>query len=337
MKKTTVLLINLGTPDSPKTSDVRRYLSEFLNDERVIDIPYIPRKLLVNGIIVPFRAPKSAKVYQELFELYNGVMPIKMYGEKVKAKLQAALPENYTVELAMRYQNPSLDSVLTKIRANLPEELIILPLFPQHASSSGGSAIDKTLSIISKWWAIPHLRVIADFFNHPKYIKAVAEKAKDYDFNAYDKIMFSYHGTPVRHLDKVYVDQDCPRDTCNSELNEENRYCYEAQCYATTRALAQELGLAKDQYEVVFQSRLGRAEWIQPYAEPRVEEIAEQGAKKLLFFSPAFVADCLETDIEIGREYEEVFQEHGGEKLDLVPCVNDSDLFIEALHDIILK
>ena len=313
MKKTCVLLIQLGTPDSPKTSDVRRYLSEFLNDPRVIDLPYLARKLLVNGIIVPFRAPKSAKIYQELWEMSGGVSPLITHTENVTQLLQKKMDEQFTVEFAMRYQNPSMDMVLEKIRKVNYDKIIIIPLFPQYASASSGSAIEKAMNIIRKWWVIPEIKIVSQFWDSEGYINSIVERSKAFDPKSYDHVLFSYHGLPERHVDKVYEGTDlCADQPCESELNDKNKLCYKATCFATTRLIAEKLNLKDSDYTVCFQSRLDK-KWLTPFSDEIVEEWAKKGAKKLLVFSPAFVADCLETLVEIGSEYQEIFEEHGGE------------------------
>ncbi len=335
MKKTGVLLIQLGTPDSPSTTDVRRYLSEFLNDPRVIDLPLISRKLLVNGIIVPFRAPKSAKIYKKLWEHGNGVSPLLTYTQSVQNLLKERLQnDNVTVEMAMRYQNPSMESVLDRMHKANYEQIIIIPLFPQYASASSGSAIEKAMNIIRKWWVIPEIKIVAQFYDHPAYIDSIIERTKAFNLDDYDHILFSYHGLPERHVDKVYNDGLCSDHDCESEVTEENKYCYKATSYATTRLLAEKLGLKESDYTVCFQSRLNE-KWLEPFSDKVVEEQAKKGAKKLLAFSPAFVADCLETIIEIGDEYQEIFTEHGGEKVQLVPSSNDHPRFIDCLEDLV--
>ena len=336
MKKTGVLLIQLGTPDSPRVSDVRSYLSEFLNDPRVIDLPYLIRKILVNGIIVPFRAPKSAKIYKELWELGEGKSPLLTHTQALQALLQKNFEgENVTVEMAMRYKNPSLDSVLERMRLANYDRIVLLPLFPQYASASTGSAIEKAMDIISKWWVIPEIKIISQFYDNPGYIESIVDNAKKFQLSDYDHILFSYHGLPERQVDKVYEGTDlCEDQPCELEVNEKNKFCYKATSYATTRLIAKELGLTEKDYTVCFQSRLDK-KWLTPFSDKVVEEWAEKGAKKLLVFSPAFVADCLETLIEIGDEYQEIFEEKGGEKVQLVPSSNTHPAFIEGLTQLI--
>jgi ferrochelatase len=336
MKKTGVLLIQLGTPNSPKTSDVRTYLSEFLNDPRVIDLPWLARVLLVNGIIVPFRAPKSAKIYKELWEHGNGVSPLLTHSVNLQNKLKEEFKsDNVTIELAMRYQNPSMDSVLERMRLANYDQIIILPLFPQYASASSGSAIEKAMNIIRKWWVIPEIKIISQFWDNEGYINSVVDRAKQFDLDDYDHILFSYHGLPERQVDKVYEGTDlCGDQPCESEVNEKNKFCYKATSYATTRLIAEKLGIPENRYTVCFQSRLDK-KWLTPFSDKIVEEHAKKGAKKLLVFSPAFVADCLETIIEIGTEYQEIFEEHGGEKVQLVPSSNDHPEFVRGLVELI--
>lgn len=338
MRKTGVLLIQLGTPDSPKVSDVRRYLTEFLNDPRVIDLPWVARKLLVNGIIVPFRAPKSAKIYQELWDMSNNISPLLTHTENTLSKLKERFSgeENVHFHMAMRYQNPSMDSVLDEMRKLNYDKIILLPLFPQYASASGGSAIEKAMNIIRKWWVIPDIDIISQFYEHEGYLDAIVERAKEFDLKEYDRIMFSYHGLPDRHVDKVYDTGLCEDQPCETEMNEYNKFCYKATCYATTRLLAEKLGLKESDYTVAFQSRLDK-KWLTPFSDKVIEQWAEEGAKKVLAFSPAFVADCLETLVEIGVEYHEDFQKMGGEKVQLVPSTNDHPRFIDCLEDLVRK
>ncbi len=335
MNKTGVLLIQLGTPDSPSVPHVRKYLREFLNDARVIDIPWIARKLLVNLIIVPFRAPKSAKVYQKLWTEKGS--PLLFYSESLAQKLQKILGDKYEVELAMRYQSPSMDEVLERMRQKNYNKLLILPLFPHYASATSGSAADKAMKIIKKWWVIPEVKMITQFWDDEGYLNAFTERGRQYKIAEYDHVIFSYHGLPVRQVDKVYVDgKPCDDHNCENEITEENKYCYKAQCYATTRALAERLNIPTEKYTVSFQSRLDK-NWLTPFTDKVVIEQAEKGTKKLLVFSPAFVADCLETVIEIGDEYQLLFKEHGGEKVQLVESLNDNDTWVAAVKDLIVK
>ncbi len=330
--KTTVLLVNLGTPDSPSVSDVRRYLREFLNDPRVVDLPWLVRKILVNLIIVPFRAPKSAKIYQKLWTEQGS--PIILHGENVQKLLQEKLGPDYSVELAMRYKNPSIPDVLERVRKSNPDHIIVLPLFPQYASASTGSALQEVMDIVGKWWVIPNLDFISQYWDHPGFVKALVERGQQYDWRQYDHVLFSYHGLPERQVDKVYDAGLCQDRDCEHEITDENKYCYKAACYGTTRLLAGGLGIPEENYTVCFQSRLDK-KWLEPFADKMVVEQAKKGAKKLLVFSPSFVADCLETTIEIADEYQLLFEQHGGEQIQLVESLNDHPAWIDALEDLV--
>jgi protoporphyrin/coproporphyrin ferrochelatase len=333
MNKTGVLLINLGTPDSPSVGHVRSYLSQFLNDPRVIDIPWLLRKMLVNLVIVPFRAPKSAKIYQKLWT-ENG-SPLLYYSERARDLLQQQLDSTYEVHLAMRYKNPSIPDVLEKMRKKNYERIIVVTMFPQYASASTGSALEEVMRVISKWWVIPELKFVSQYFDHPTYIEAFAERGRKYNINDYDHVLFSYHGLPERQVDKVYDDGLCSDHDCEHEITEENRYCYKATCYATTRLLAAKLNIPQDKYTVCFQSRLDQ-KWLKPFSDEVVRQCGDKGMKKILVFSPAFTADCLETIIEIGDEYQEIFSEHGGEKVQLVESLNDHPLWIKCLKELVV-
>lgn len=332
--KTGVLLINLGTPDSPSVGHVRSYLSQFLNDPRVIDIPWLWRKLLVNFIIVPFRASKSAKVYKKLWT-DNG-SPLLYYSERAKVLLQNELGEEYDVHLAMRYKNPSIPDVLEVMRKKNYSKIIVLPMFPQYAAASTGSALEDVMRIIQKWWVIPELRMISQYYDHPDYIKGFVERGRQHRIEDYDHVLFSYHGLPQRQLDKVYTEGVCDGHNCEHEITDDNKFCYKATCYATTRLIAEQLGIPQSKYTVCFQSRLDEG-WVKPYSDEVIKECGKKGMKKLLVFSPAFTADCLETIIEIGEEYQDLFHEHGGEKVQLVESLNDHPLWIQCMKSLVLE
>ncbi|MBI9057529.1 MAG: ferrochelatase [Labilibaculum sp.] len=334
-KKTTVLLLNLGTPKSPNVSDVRTYLFEFLNDPRVIDIPWLLRKILVNLIIVPFRAKGSSKIYKQVWTKEGS--PLMIYAEKVQKLLQEKLDDNYTVEMAMRYQQPSMKSVLAKIQKEMPAKLIILPMYPQYASSSTGSTFQKAMEIMKNWEVIPEVKFINQFFDHEGYLDTIVEKARLHNLEEYDHFMFSFHGLPIRQINKVHPDQNCKKCNCHKNFKPEtDYYCYKSTCFETARLLAERLNIPKEKYTVAFQSRLDK-DWLEPFSDKVVEEKAKNGLKKMLVFSPAFVADCLETTVEIGIEYREIFEENGGEKLALVESLNDHPKWIETLKDLVVK
>jgi len=334
--KTGVLLINLGTPDSPSKIDVRTYLTQFLNDPRVIDIHPVGRFLLVNAIIVPFRASKSAKLYQHIWTKEGS--PLLINTLKVKVLLQKELGSNFVVELGMRYQNPSIESALTKLREQQVEQIIIIPLYPQYASSSTGSSVEEAMRIVKQWEVTPTVKIISKFYDDQGFIDACVDVAKKYALNEYDYFIFSYHGLPERHIMKGaahYGKNTCQLGKCCNVISKNNQYCYRANCFETTRQLVKRLDIPEGKYETTFQSRLND-KWIKPYSDKVIEEKAKEGKKKILVFSPAFVADCLETIYEIGTEYNEIFTKHGGEKIQLVESLNDHPKWIEALKNMVL-
>lgn len=332
-----VLIVNLGTPDSPKTKDVRVYLREFLMDGRVVDIPALFRFILVNGIIAPFRAPKSAKTYQELWE--DRGSPLKFYGEDVVEALAKDLGDQYFVRLAMRYQNPSMEKVLKEMYQAQVEKIIVLPLFPQYASATTGSVHEKVMEIVSQWQIIPSISFISNFYQEPAFAKFFAKKAESYRKNQnFDHYIFSYHGVPERQIRKGDILKDqCKFGSCCDTITAKNQFCYRAQCFETTRLIVKELGLKPEEYTTAFQSRLGRDPWLQPYTDKTIEDLAAKGKKNILAFSPAFVADCLETTIEVGEEYKELFEEKGGKHWQLVESLNNSPEWIDLLKSLIKK
>ena len=333
---TGVLLVNLGTPDSPSTPHVRKYLREFLMDGRVIDIPYLLRAMLVNGIIAPFRAPKSAKEYAKLWE--DRGSPLKFYGLDVRDMLQEKLGAGYKVALGMRYQSPGIESALEELRAANVSRIVVVPLFPQYASATTGSVSQKVNSIVNQWQIIPSIAHINQFMDHPKFIEAFAAIGRSMMArNDYDHVVFSYHGVPERHIKKGSVGNQCQLGTCCNAFHDRNRYCYRAQCFYTSRLLAKALGLKEDEYTTTFQSRLGKDPWIQPYTDEFLKTLPSMGKKRVLAFSPAFIADCLETTLEVGEEFKEEFLEAGGQVWDLVPSLNDSPLWVECLEDLVKK
>ena len=331
MKKT-LLIVNLGTPDKPNYFSVFKYLRQFLMDGRVINVNPIIRFFLVNLLIVPFRTFSSSKIYRQVWDKETG-SPLLYNTKKLAEKLNSKLPD-YDVEFAMRYQNPSLEKVINKILLKNPDEIIILPLFPHYAAATTGSVYEEVSRIISKKWVVPKIKFINQFYDNEKFINAWIEKANKFDINAYDKIIFSYHGIPNSHVDNVYEDSVCSDHDCEIKITEKNKFCYKATTYETTKILASKLNIKDDNYIVTFQSRLTN-KWLTPFTDEVLESLAKEGKKNILFFSPAFTADCLETIIELGDEYKELFIEAGGDNLDYVESLNYSDTWADAIIDII--
>lgn len=333
--KEAILLINLGTPDAPTPGKVGKYLTQFLNDKRVIDINPIGRFILVNLIIVPFRSFKSSKLYQHIWTREGS--PLLNNSVLLKEKLQKQVGDKYIIELAMRYQTPSIKTALEKLREQRPSKIHIFPLYPQYASSSTGSTIEEVLRQIKSWEVIPNLNIISKFYDHPKFIEALLVEAKKYNIAEYDHVLFSYHGLPERQILKGsvhYGGNTCQMGACCNSITKNNQYCYRANCMETTRQLVKGLNIPEGKFTSAFQSRLD-SKWLQPFSDKVIEDLAKKGNKKVLVFSPAFVADCLETIYEIGTEYDEIFKEHGGEKITLVGSLNANDEWVTAIKDIV--
>jgi len=331
-KKTAVILINVGTPDEPTVKAVRRYLSEFLNDRRVIDIPLVLQKILVNLIIVPFRAPKSTKLYQRLWTEKGS--PLLYYSEQVQSGLQQKLGAKADVYLAMRYGNPSIGKALSAIQKGNYDSVVIFPMFPQYASSTNGTAIQAVIDQIRRWNTIPEIHAVNQFYDHAAFLDAFAERIQSYQPENFDHVVFSYHGLPNRHLEKNHPEESITTCNCETTLPEFGKFCYKATCYQTTRELASRLGLKVGQYSVSFQSRLSN-NWMTPFTDKNLLTRAKQGSKNVLVVAPAFVADCLETTVEIGWEYKEMFIANGGENLQMVESLNDSPRWIAAMQEIL--
>lgn len=336
VRRTGVLLINLGTPDSPSVRDVRRYLREFLSDPRVIDISAPARWLLLNAIILPFRPKKSAAQYRSIWMKEGS--PLLVYERALEESVRARLGERFVVELGMRYGSPSIATAIEKIEAQDVDRIVVLPLFPQYASASTGSALELTLKIAGERVAVPDLLTINAFYDHPGFIESFAAVARPHvEEMRPDHVLFSYHGVPERHVQATDpTGAHCLKSsTCCDAIGPANRNCYRAQCYATTRALAACLSLSDAQHSVSFQSRLGRTPWIKPYTDLVLPELAQKGIKKVLVLCPAFVADCLETVEEIGIRAKEQWAGLGGTELRLVPSLNATPVWVDAVVSMI--
>lgn len=330
---TGVLILNLGTPRSPETGDVRRYLREFLSDPRVIDTAAPVRWALVNLVIAPCRAPRTAALYEKIWDAASG-SPLLANGIALRAALAAELGPAHVVELGMRYGEPSIAGALGRLCDAGVARIVALPLFPQYASSSLGSALARLYELAAARTNVPPLEALAEFYDAPGFIAALAEIARP-RLAAFrpDHVLFSYHGLPERHVRA----SDAPgrhclvSPSCCDAIGAANARCYRAQCHATTRALAGALGLAPGSFSLAFQSRLGRDPWIKPYTDVRLPELARAGVKRLAVLCPAFAADCLETLEEIGMRGADQWRAAGGEALELVPCANAHPAFVRFL------
>lgn len=337
-RPTGVLLVNLGTPDSPSVPDVRRYLREFLSDPRVIDINPVGRSLLLNLVILPFRPAKSGKAYASIWGTEGQGSPLLDHSRRLTTGVARALGGGYLVELGMRYGNPSIPDALGRLLAGDPGRIVVLPLFPQYSSAANGSAVERVYEVLGQAWNVPPVQTIGAFYDHPGFLDAFVEVARRHlpEFRP-DHVLFSYHGLPERHVRKSDLSgRHClASPSCCDAIGAQNRYCYRAHCFATTRALASRLGLAADGYGVSFQSRLGRTPWIKPYTDLVLPELARAGKKRLAVMCPAFVADCLETVEEIGIRAREQWRSLGGEELLLVPSLNAEPTWIKAVADMV--
>lgn len=329
---TGLLLCNLGTPDQPTRASVRRYLRQFLSDSRVLDIHPVGRWLLLNLIILPLRPRKSAAAYQKVWTLRGS--PLRWHSEDLVAAVRERLGPDWAVELAMGYQNPSIASAMEKLRAAGTERVVVFPLYPQLAASTTGSTVAEVLRVAALPWSPPLLTFVGPFYDEPGFLDALAAQgAPIVKAEKPDYVLLSFHGLPERHLHRSDASgKHClAAADCCDHLGEANRDCYRAQCFATARALASRLSLAEGSWSVSFQSRLGRTRWIHPYTDAVISQLAAQGKKRLVVFCPSFVADCLETIEEIGIRAKEQFVAAGGEQLTLVPSLNATPAWADAV------
>jgi ferrochelatase len=331
-ERTGLLLINLGTPDSPATADVRRYLRQFLSDPRVIDTHPLVRWLVLNLFILPRRPKESGEAYAKVWT--DRGSPLLYYSRDLVEKVQARLGADVAVTLGMRYGNPSIGSALEGLRDQGIDRVVVFPLYPQYSSAANGSSIEEVFRVAAELWNVPNLQFVPPFYDHPAFIDSCAAVARPYvEKGDFEKVFLSFHGLPERHVRKSdETGKHCLADgSCCDRIGSANRNCYRAQCYATARALADRLGIPEQQRIVCFQSRLGRDPWIRPYTDELLEEAAQGGTKRALILSPAFVTDCLETLEELGMRGAEDFEQAGGERLQLVPCVNAEDHWADAV------
>lgn len=328
MKRKVILLVNTGTPDNPDKRSVRWFLSEFLNDHRVIDLTWLLRKILVNLVIVPFRASKSSRLYTKIWTEKGS--PLLVHLENLASKLRNKLGNEYTVYAAMRYGNPSLREAIIKIKNNLPDEIIVFPLYPQYSSSTTGSVYEFIMKEIQTWNIIPEMRFIGQFYSHPSFIDVYAKLINEYKPEKFDHVLFSYHGLPLTHIRRIHSELDYSDCDCHRSMPDHGNYCYKATCYETSRLMADKLKLNSGNYSTSFQSRLGK-NWLTPFADKTLTELIQKDKKNVLVVAPSFVADCLETTIEINDTYKTNFKLHGGEELVLVENLNDNDAWVETI------
>lgn len=326
-----VLLVNLGSPNSTDPKDVKRYLGEFLMDERVIDFPYWFRAFIVKGIILNTRPKKSAAAYKKIW--WEEGSPLIVLSERLQEKVQART--DVPIALAMRYGNPSIQQGLQELHDKGINDVLVVPLYPQFAMATTETILVLAEEIRKEYFPNMKITDLPAFYNKKEYISALSNSIKEYlSDKEYDHILFSYHGVPERHIRKSDITKShCKIDgsCCNTQSAAHN-YCYRHQCYQTTKNVVAELGLKEEDVTTTFQSRLGVDPWLQPYTDRTIIKKAEKdGVKKLAIVTPAFVSDCLETLEEIAMEGKEEFIEAGGDDFYTVPCLNDNEEWIDAL------
>lgn len=327
-----LLLVNLGSPASTEVADVRRYLNQFLMDPYVIDLPWPVRRLLVSLILIK-RPAQSAHAYASIW--WPEGSPLVVLSRRLQQAMQAQWRHG-PVELAMRYGQPSIESALLRLAEQGIQQVTLAPLYPQFADSTVTTVIEEAKRVVRAHNLNLRIAVLPPFYDQPQYLDALVDSAKPYLQQPFDHLLLSFHGLPERHLHKLDPSGHCLQgaDCCRTASPEVLAHCYRAQCLASAEAFASRLGLRPEQWSVSFQSRLGRAKWIEPYTETRLDELGKQGVKKLLVMCPAFVADCIETLEEIGDRGLEQFQAAGGESLQLVPCLNDHPSWVAALNSL---
>jgi ferrochelatase len=324
-----LLLVNLGSPASTSVADVRSYLNQFLMDPYVIDVPWPLRRLIVSLILIK-RPAASAHAYASIW--WEEGSPLVVLSKRLHQAMQASWTHG-PVELAMRYGEPSLQTVLTRLSAQGIKQVTLAPLYPQFADSTTTTVIEEAKRVVREHKLPIRFSILPPFYDQPEYLNALVDSARPYLEQDFDHLLLSFHGLPERHLHKLDPSGHCLKgdDCCRTASPEVLAGCYRAQCLRSAELFAQRMGLKPEQWSVSFQSRLGRAKWIEPYTEARLDELAKQGVKKLLVMCPAFVADCIETLEEIGDRGREQFVEAGGESLQLVPCLNDHQSWVAAV------
>jgi protoporphyrin/coproporphyrin ferrochelatase len=332
--KLAVILINTGTPASPAKRDVWVYLTRFLNDRRIITIPWLFRKILVNLIIIPFRIRKSAGLYRRVWTEEGS--PLLINAVNLRDKLQEALGPEAGVFLAMRYSNPSIKRTVAEIRAAGYGRIVVVPLYPQYASSTSGSAIEALLKSFSYTDLKTEISIIRSFHSDPAFIRAKVMVAASYKPREYDHVLFSFHGLPLSHISAMHIENGDDDGCFRRGETESCRKCYAGDCFETAGLIAEGLGLSRKDYSVAFQSRLTSG-WTNPFADDVIISLAKKGVKSLLVISPSFVSDCLETIVEAGEDYKKLFIENGGESYTLVESLNSNPEWVLALKGMILR
>lgn len=328
MSKKGILLVNLGSPKSTEVADVKEYLDEFLMDERVIDYRWFFRSLLVRGIILRTRPPKSAAAYKTVWTEEGS--PLIVITQKIQQKLQKIV--DVPVEIGMRYAEPSIETGIRKLTELGVTDIVLFPLYPQYAMSTTETVIEKAEEVRKEKFPEIKISYVEPFYNKEIYINCLADSLREKLPENYDAVQFSYHGVPERHLYKTDPTKTCKiGDCCSQDWNPSHKFCYRHQCFKTTELVIEKLGIPKEKTVVTFQSRLGNDKWIEPYTDETLENLPKKGIKNLAICCPAFVSDCLETLEEISVEGREEFLHAGGENFHYLACLNDEDRWIEVV------
>ncbi len=336
-----ILLLNLGTPAAPTAKGLREFYRHFFSDPNVFDIPPWARWALRNFIILPFRAPKTARNYEKIW--LEGGSPLKVYTDQLKSRLQDAMDPTRSrmrVFIGMGYSEPFIGDTMREIEELGVSDILVFPLFPQYSTATTESVLQGVTKAAGRWKEAPRMTVIKDMFSEPAFIRAWTQLIdkhlrQDKPNRRVDHVIFSYHGLPEKNILKADNSDNCNFGNCCNEITGRNRYCYRAQCMETTRSIAGAMGWDEDFYSVAFQSRFGRDPWIKPYLDEYLEILAAKQVRRVAVLTPSFISDCLETTFEIGIEYRELFKEKGGGDLVLIPNLNNEEFWFSAVAEIV--
>ncbi|GAB5500171.1 MAG: ferrochelatase [Pseudohongiellaceae bacterium] len=334
-----VVLLNLGTPAEPTPEGLRDYYRHFFSDPYVFDFNPLGLWLLRNLIILPFRAPRIAKDYEQIW--MDDGSPLKVYADRMQASVQQAFTaagEDVLVRNAMAYSKPFVAETMAELETAGAKEIVLLPMYPQYSTATTESVFNDVRQAAKKWQVAPKLHFVNDLFTEPAFIRAWTARINSFiEKESIDHVVFSYHGVPEKTIKKADKAGVCKFGTCCQQITEGNRYCYRMQCVQTTEAIVKALGWDKDKYSFAFQSRFGPLPWLQPYLDEHLASLVNKGVKRVAVVTPSFISDCLETLFEIGVEYKEEFEEAGGDHFALVPNLNDDPTWFDAVHEMAQK
>lgn len=326
-----ILLVNLGSPKSTSEEDVRVYLREFLMDKRVIDVPWLLRKMIVELTILPKRPKESAHAYQNIW--WDEGSPLVVISKNLTKKIEEKIKN--PIALAMRYQEPSIKNGITKLADKGVTEVLVIPLYPQYAMSTTETVVEKAKEVQKKYFPDLNISFLPPFYNDEKYIEVLSNSIKKHLPKSFDLLLFSYHGVPERHIYKTDPTKQCQIDSicCFEKERTSHKYCYRHQCYYVTEKVREKLGLDKTKIRQSFQSRLGRSPWLHPYTDKTLEDLPAEGFTHIAVVAPAFVADCLETLEELAITDKKLFFKNGGKEFHYIKCLNDDESWVDWIVD----